>query len=127
MRCKAGECLQQASARACPGPPLHCFWTAPLALNRSGPVGGVLPHFEGLGFVCPTRKDPGSFLQARAACCGNYVTLCRRCTCLRLLTSGGPLLSVPGAQEVTTPAGQWLYASKELLSEHGLTGGQPGG
>jgi len=28
-----------------------------------GPVGGALPFFETLGFVCPTRKDPASFLQ----------------------------------------------------------------
>lgn len=28
-----------------------------------GPVGGALPFFASLGFVCPARKDPGSFLQ----------------------------------------------------------------
>jgi ABC-type multidrug transport system ATPase subunit len=50
-----------------------------------GPVKGMLAHFRSLGFVCPTRKDPGSFLQ-----------------------------------EVTTPTGQWLYASPDLLQKHGL-------
>ena len=28
-----------------------------------GPVAGALPFFASLGFVCPVRKDPGSFLQ----------------------------------------------------------------
>ena len=28
-----------------------------------GPVSGALPFFANLGFVCPARKDPGSFLQ----------------------------------------------------------------
>ena len=28
-----------------------------------GPVKGALPFFASLGFVCPARKDPGSFLQ----------------------------------------------------------------
>ncbi|KAL4434347.1 hypothetical protein ABPG75_000788 [Micractinium tetrahymenae] len=52
-----------------------------------GPVGDVLAHFQmRLRLMCPTRKDPGSFLQ-----------------------------------EVTTPAGQWLYADAELLKAGGLT------
>ena len=28
-----------------------------------GPVNSVLPFFAELGFVCPVRKDTGSFLQ----------------------------------------------------------------
>lgn len=28
-----------------------------------GPVNGALPFFAALGFVCPERKDPASFLQ----------------------------------------------------------------
>ena len=30
---------------------------------RSGPIAEVLPFFSSLGFDCPPRKDPGSFLQ----------------------------------------------------------------
>ena len=40
-----------------------------LPLLRSGPVSEVLPYFENLGFACPVRKDPGSFLQASAGRC----------------------------------------------------------
>lgn len=29
-----------------------------------GPVQDVLPHFLALGFECPSRKEPPSFLQA---------------------------------------------------------------
>ncbi len=37
----------------------------------SGPVQEVLPYFaESIGFACPVRKDPGSFLQV-----GEYVLL----------------------------------------------------
>lgn len=32
-----------------------------------GPVGEVLAHFRSLGYACPIRKDPGSFLQV--FCC----------------------------------------------------------
>lgn len=42
----------------------------------SGPVEQALPFFAGLGYACPERKDPGSFLQvksyslfAAAPCC----------------------------------------------------------
>ncbi len=46
----------------------HASQTATPLLPRpacacSGPVSEVLPHFEVVGFVCPVRKDPGSFLQ----------------------------------------------------------------
>lgn len=38
-----------------------------------GPVGGALPFFAALGFVCPERKDPASFLQEvttpKGGCC----------------------------------------------------------
>lgn len=40
----------------------------------------------------------------------------------RLLCSGDPPSSaIPIGQEVTTAAGQWLYASPALLAQHGLT------
>jgi hypothetical protein len=36
----------------------------------SGPVSEILPFFESqLDFVCPVRKDAGSFLQVRPAIC----------------------------------------------------------
>lgn len=53
---------------------------------RSGPVAEILPFFaDQLGYVCPVRKDSGSFLQ-----------------------------------EVTTPVGQYAYASPALLQKKGL-------
>ncbi|KAI3428353.1 hypothetical protein D9Q98_006733 [Chlorella vulgaris] len=51
-----------------------------------GPVDGILPFFEQqLNYVCPIRKDSGSFLQ-----------------------------------EVTTPVGQFAYATPALLERKGL-------
>ncbi len=44
-------------------------WHSPLLLGDacacSGPLDQALPFFESLGFMCPRRKDPGAFLQAR--------------------------------------------------------------
>ncbi|KAL4427934.1 hypothetical protein ABPG75_002023 [Micractinium tetrahymenae] len=55
-------------------------------LMYHGPVSEILPFFERqLDFVCPVRKDIGSFLQ-----------------------------------EVTTPVGQYAYASPALLARKGL-------
>ena len=36
-----------------------------LLLSHSGPVDQVLPFFNTLGYACPERKDPGSFLQVK--------------------------------------------------------------
>ncbi len=37
-----------------------------------GPVDQALPFYQGLGFVCPPRKDPPSFLQEIATASGMY-------------------------------------------------------
>lgn len=89
----------------------------------------MLAHFEGMGFLCPPRKDPGSFLQARGGACNRKsgaaappASRAPPCREPQLPCSGNP----PRPQEVTTPAGQWLYASKELLAQHDLCGGWRG-
>ena len=38
-----------------------------------GPVEGALPFFEELGFVCPLRKDPASFLQEVSSAKGGFM------------------------------------------------------
>ncbi len=58
----------------CAGAPALCTHLAlprchPLHTSRRrvlyhGPVQDVLPHFSALGFECPSRKEPPSFLQA---------------------------------------------------------------
>jgi len=56
----------------------------------SGPVADVLHHFkERLHFVCPARKDPGSFLQARGAWWGQLD--CLYCWCWGQVMWGLPI------------------------------------
>lgn len=43
-----------------------------------GPVQEVLPHFSTLGFDCPSRKEPPSFLQASRAV-GSMGCCCAAC------------------------------------------------
>lgn len=43
--------------------PLSLLSPAPLQIIFHGPREGVLPFFEGLGFVCPERKGVAEFLQ----------------------------------------------------------------
>ena len=40
----------------------------PPAPPPSGPVHQALPFFAHLGYACPERKDPGSFLQVNSSC-----------------------------------------------------------
>ena len=126
----------------------HAWWPAPpLAPPAcSGPVAEILPFFERqLDFVCPVRKDIGSFLQASPpalACCarawrlrgwspsrvtGLHAPTQRARSCLRACHAHPQHASdgaacLPGvAQEVTTPVGQYAYASPALLARKGLT------
>eukprot|EP00887_Chlorella_sp_A99_P006644 scaffold3.g6644.t1 len=108
-----------------------------------GPVEGVLEHFRAQGFSCPARKDPGSFLQARALCahrgpaplrpaCRGPARARARCTrpssvrappASRPWPRSGHLFPLCPLQEVSTPAGQLAYATPELLAARGLTEG----
>ena len=57
----------------------HILPPSPVMCRRviyHGPVGGALPFFETLGFVCPTRKDPASFLQEVTTPKGALLTCC---------------------------------------------------
>lgn len=118
----------------------------------------MLEHFRSLGFACPRRKDPGSFLQevsemlsvlALPLSCATVslspsapapwhsvtkpiVGQCARCGTAsessHNVRQGGTASPWDcRCMQVTTPTGQWLYASPDLLQQHGLTGaGQPG-
>lgn len=105
----------------------------------------ALPYFQStLGFSCPTRKDMGSFLQARPArrrCCCLPPADSPACNCsahaparrLVLALVLGGRLSTPvrprvtaatvasPLQEITTPVGQVAYATPEVLARGGLT------
>lgn len=93
----------------------------------SGPVSGIVPFFDNqLGFRCPVRKDVGSFLQVRAR--PRVLTTAGARGLLRVQqplavvrASPRPAACRPCAQEVTTPVGQYAYASGALLERKGLT------
>lgn len=91
-----------------------------------GPVREALPFFSKLGFECPPRKDPASFLQVQPM----FLTLPIEGLSFLLPLSSIATLSMSHipyldpflnfVQEITTPKGQLAFATDALKAATGV-------